>query len=687
MTYNRRRNIFSLGDFHQYPNPTQQIKAQLNRRQNSDPFERDPFKIQSYNFRYAERPSSSLANLANSCAQPSHQSPSSQKRFETFFYNYDFTSSVHDKENSRTNKFREFRRRKFLLDHQQQNPTTATMHERLHPNNGNGTRRTAAESATAAANPGVNSGRASLSGSEYERMRGSDNGGRHHQTLGCATDTSSIGTSGVPRAEREYVGTTSQKYGRTTNACSTGNREYMRALASAHIGASAQPNYLGRGRCNSPSTLEYIRQLRVEATGDGRVIRQQGYNSNGSLLDSAKGADFQELSCSRASSSKHVRQPLHTIRSASPNRVTTTVEKSEDTCSGCQINISIKGLDSTELGDNVVIKIESDNNTPTKMSPKTDTKNAQHTIAKLMEIRHNSEMNRNLDIKPGTFAHQQRATIHDSSSASFVIDKSLSKFAMTSSDERELRKFRPRSSSHSRLPVTSSTARVMGFASFTNPMRVPNSSEGINRNAKNLSNERMPSMVPWRLDTTVRHGFSQDDDVMKPAHARASSPIKHSRPSYDVTLSDVRKIRRQAVVAAYKPLSLQRTPNTTRKAEDYGSGGCSKASSTAADSEKGKQLTPGKAAASWKADDVRHRQSHHSLRGLKESKDTVNSHPNSQMELRRSPTMILRPSRSNIRPGQTTQFATDSQSHLSVKTTPVNVNINVFADKLKLLRV
>ncbi|XP_050327209.1 uncharacterized protein LOC126757385 [Bactrocera neohumeralis] len=758
MNYNRRRNIFTLGDFHQYPNPTHQIKAQHNRRQNSDPFERDPFKIQSYNFRYAERPSYPLPNLYNNRV---HSTPStSNKRFETFFYNYDFTPSVHDKENPPANKFREFRRRKFLLDHQPQNPTTAGQHaatadnressslqqthmyQQLHPI-ANATvyarvgtsasqtaiasaARTAATAAATAATTTANAaGRTSQSRLGYERLRGGnvDNGGgvggnrgvRHYQTLCSATDTSSIGTAAGLRYGRDNVSTSSHmsgqnKYARKTNARSTGNREYLRALATAHINESAnQPNYLGRGRCNSRTSVERGRRPRLESLGSG-----SGFAQGNSTLDAshgnAKTAGFRELSSAGTSPTKYARQPIQIVHSASPNRVTATVEKTEGACSGCQININIKGLDSTQLGDNVVIKIESDKLTPSKTNTKTEHTPVVSTLnniyngtgciqssdiafAKLVEIKRNSEMNHNLDIKPKAVAHQARATMRNTSSSSFVIDKRLSKFAVNSTDEREQRKHKPRSSSHSRIPLSSSTARALGFTSSNTALRNTNSTEVIQRAPRSISKERMPSMVPWCLDTTLRHGFSHDDDIAKPLPPTQPTPVmKPTRPSYDATLNDVRKMRRQAVVAAYKPFSLQRTSlgSTLRPRKSENFSGSSKPGSTTPSNEMNKLLekaqqckkSAGAVASDFHAESAQHRQSHHSLRGAKVSKSTLRSQSSSQLELRRSPTMIMHRSRSSIR--QATQSASDNQSHV---TTPLNVNINVFADKLKLLRV
>ncbi|XP_067627525.1 pneumococcal serine-rich repeat protein [Eurosta solidaginis] len=752
MNYNRRRNIFTLGDFHQYSNPTQQIKAQHNRRQNSDPFERDPFKVQSYNFRYAERPTYPLPNLGNrahTTHQPSTSSTSSRnKGFETFFYNYDFASSVHDKENPPANKFREFRRRKFILDHQQQNPTAASMyaqaatsrqastlqyHQNLYQQQQQLHALSNASYGRSASQTAFETTLASAAAAASECARANDNNRRKHQAFGSATtDTSSIATT--PR-----ISSSQQKYGQPTSARSTGNREYLRALAAAHIGATAannqQPNYLGRGRCSSRSSLERGRRRRAEPLGcygSGSIAeRDSNNNTFNSTHGNATNDGYIELSSSRASPSKYAatRQRLQATHTASPHRVTATVEKTEGTCSGCQININIKGLDTTQLGDNVVIKIESDKNTPVRSSSRTEQfpavistlnniyngvgGNAQQqkqrggseiAYAKLVEIKRNSEVNQNLDIKPnGSTHHLPPQAARSSSSANFVIDKRLSKFAMTSnSNDREQRKLKPRSSSHSRIPVTSSNTRAMGLTSSTTALRCTNSSENIQRNTrtaskeritKTTSKERMPSMVPWCLDTTIRRGFGSNDDI-KSLRAQSSNLIKQLRPSYEATLNDVRQKRRQAALAAYKPLSLQRTTTNastpkTRKLDSFDGA----ASSGARDRKlsESKSLGVGAAAAAFlNGNALKRRQSHHSLRSLKSaSKSTLQSQSNSQYDLGNSPTIIMRRSRSCIRTEElgATRNAADSQSHLSAKTTPLNVNINVFADKLRLLRV
>ncbi|TMW41199.1 hypothetical protein DOY81_013721 [Sarcophaga bullata] len=112
----RRRNIFTLGDFHI------SSKDYLRRREPADLFERDPFKIHSYNFRYASKPSLSVPpwltkannvnNINNDC--------------QTFFYNYDYpntnvsiqTSSPLENDERLLNlaKFQAYRRKKFLQE-------------------------------------------------------------------------------------------------------------------------------------------------------------------------------------------------------------------------------------------------------------------------------------------------------------------------------------------------------------------------------------------------------------------------------------------------------------------------------------------------------------------------------------------------------------------------------------------
>ena len=106
----------TLGDFHI------SSKDYLRRREPADLFERDPFKIHSYNFRYASKPllsvppwllkANNVNNMNNDC--------------QTFFYNYDYpntnvsiqTSSPleNDERLLSLAKFQTYRRKKFLQE-------------------------------------------------------------------------------------------------------------------------------------------------------------------------------------------------------------------------------------------------------------------------------------------------------------------------------------------------------------------------------------------------------------------------------------------------------------------------------------------------------------------------------------------------------------------------------------------
>ncbi|XP_037825390.1 uncharacterized protein LOC119613445 [Lucilia sericata] len=117
MNLNRARNVFTLGNFQLASN------CITKRSKPSDPFERDPFKIQSYNFRYADRPTYPIAAVPPRVIQQ----PESLNKCQTYFYNPNFpvsknsngptkTSSTNVERALNLSKFQEYRRRKFLQE-------------------------------------------------------------------------------------------------------------------------------------------------------------------------------------------------------------------------------------------------------------------------------------------------------------------------------------------------------------------------------------------------------------------------------------------------------------------------------------------------------------------------------------------------------------------------------------------
>ncbi|KNC28273.1 hypothetical protein FF38_13140 [Lucilia cuprina] len=117
MSLNRGRNVFTLGNFQLASN------CITKRSKPSDPFERDPFKIQSYNFRYADRPTFPIAAVQPRVIQQADTS----KKCQTYFYNQNFPSTKNSNGPTTTNltneertlnlsKFQEYRRRKFLQE-------------------------------------------------------------------------------------------------------------------------------------------------------------------------------------------------------------------------------------------------------------------------------------------------------------------------------------------------------------------------------------------------------------------------------------------------------------------------------------------------------------------------------------------------------------------------------------------
>ncbi|XP_023030888.1 serine/threonine-protein kinase prpf4B [Drosophila willistoni] len=87
-------------------------------RHTKDIFHGDPFKIQSYNFRYAERPAYPVQQYPRPEPQPLHARP----QFETYYYNHRFKTNPIESQPITTtpltsaSAFTEHRRRKFLHD-------------------------------------------------------------------------------------------------------------------------------------------------------------------------------------------------------------------------------------------------------------------------------------------------------------------------------------------------------------------------------------------------------------------------------------------------------------------------------------------------------------------------------------------------------------------------------------------
>ncbi|XP_068148131.1 inner centromere protein [Drosophila tropicalis] len=88
-------------------------------RQTKDIFHGDPFKIQSYQFRYAERPAYPVQQYPRPEPQPLHARP---QQFETYYYNHRFKTNPIESQPVTTtpltsaSAFTEHRRRKFLHD-------------------------------------------------------------------------------------------------------------------------------------------------------------------------------------------------------------------------------------------------------------------------------------------------------------------------------------------------------------------------------------------------------------------------------------------------------------------------------------------------------------------------------------------------------------------------------------------
>uniref|UniRef100_A0A1I8PES3 Uncharacterized protein n=1 Tax=Stomoxys calcitrans TaxID=35570 RepID=A0A1I8PES3_STOCA len=121
MSSNKGRSIFTLGD-----PPRTSAVSKLKERKKSDPFAKDPFKIQSFNFHYAERPQFPMTTMKPKTSE------TDQKSCDSFYYNQNFAKSSNDvrrshnleKPLSNLAKFHQYRRRKYLQNYSAQSQSS-----------------------------------------------------------------------------------------------------------------------------------------------------------------------------------------------------------------------------------------------------------------------------------------------------------------------------------------------------------------------------------------------------------------------------------------------------------------------------------------------------------------------------------------------------------------------------------
>lgn len=96
---------------------TDSVSTGYSRRQSAEIFYNDPFKIQSFNFRYADRPAYPVQNYQR--AQPIQSTQSKALTFETYYQNPKFNAKNHGIKPAaatHSSAFAEYRRRNFLHD-------------------------------------------------------------------------------------------------------------------------------------------------------------------------------------------------------------------------------------------------------------------------------------------------------------------------------------------------------------------------------------------------------------------------------------------------------------------------------------------------------------------------------------------------------------------------------------------
>ncbi|KAL9922366.1 uncharacterized protein ACN427_002938 isoform 1-T1 [Glossina fuscipes fuscipes] len=317
-------------------NPPLHYRSATKRSKNSDPFERDPFKIQSYNFHYAERPSYPMQGL-----QQRLGTPSTFKCFDNFFFNYRYphssarprtavlsntnhmsrnmSSNNYNKENKAAGltKYQQSRRRSFV---QEQGRTSSIFN--------NNSFDTSAGSASRC-NIFSNNTPKSISG-----------------TLLRNSTRASVQT--LRPVSCNFRGTSPSG----VNAC------HPNSLNNGT--SSTTTTNLATYRSGSQSLLEVLRResrSRLPASSTTALytnktpIRDNSATRSLSPLHRAAMNSFeQQTKLSRKTSNEIIRSKSGSIN----------IGKSHKFGSGCEIKINIKPLDSKAPGENVIIKIESD---------------------------------------------------------------------------------------------------------------------------------------------------------------------------------------------------------------------------------------------------------------------------------------------------------------------------------------
>ncbi|XP_030370943.1 calponin homology domain-containing protein DDB_G0272472 [Scaptodrosophila lebanonensis] len=299
----------------------------MKRRRTADVFERDPFKVQSYNFRYAEKPNYPVQQFPRSDAASSDilGQRSTEKKFEVFYHNPNFVKREREREQPPSNPqpssiFHAHRRRKFLNDFQCVNTTMGSRRSNIPPMPDLSKLR---NSNTVAALPR----RMKASGPPHA----DGNGGRS----GVGVRTAFLGSGGGP------LSVTNSPL--LSSCCNRGDYLTCRRGSSSMVLAH---------RTSSCKLAQHKRNTGSPAPAPAPATDKPSCRFN---------LGNKRTSTTLFARSQSTMRPQGAMDAAQGRRSTQAVlGPTPSSCSGCEININISSMDSDDEGEQVRIKIEAD---------------------------------------------------------------------------------------------------------------------------------------------------------------------------------------------------------------------------------------------------------------------------------------------------------------------------------------
>ncbi|XP_075168883.1 uncharacterized protein LOC142241023 isoform X2 [Haematobia irritans] len=403
-----RRNIYTLGEFH---SSKQSAVAKLRDRKYSDPFEKDPFKIQSYNFRYADRPIFPVKPM------PQKYTKEVTKTFDTYYYNNkDFPRSVNNsrdfKQEKVTSRFHQYRKRKFL-----QNASTQSLNRFCSSNH------TDVSTLT-------NYSRTSDNPQERLQRKYSTTSNRNFSSL----SPRSIISSSLLKRSNINDGLENARYHSRESVPST-VKDYLRVEPSTSkvSNRSSLNSTSNLKRSFTENNLEFKKSSYLIPNNYKANYEKNGYTSpnqerskttmeiieNNFTKDYPKnGPSTSSLINNNFNSFKQQPQSHHSFESIRRKRIKN---------SGCEININIKSLNDDSQSKNLTIQIQE--------KPSLDNLANDHINNLSRESYITSNITSNIKLN-----------INSSSSKSLVIDKKISN--ITKERSQDLRKYSNNGISH-----------------------------------------------------------------------------------------------------------------------------------------------------------------------------------------------------------------------------------------------